>query len=244
VYRSSQVGLLVEGLTNTTVTLQDFYHQENPVSLQVIGGSKAQDYSTQSGQVCVFGGGAAANGVTYDVSNGGKLLARDVWYEATPGTTSPRFMVCTNSGWFTLHGAQIAPLQSRTNVPVVEVSNFVGRLSFITTLFTFTNSQVSVSGNGANTAVLLLATLDGSEPDFSASQARMSLLQSFQSQDYLHFNPFADTGPNDANFLRQMLAQTRNSRPAPLLPLPSGVTDVRIHRVMVEAGHIGIRLTQ
>jgi hypothetical protein len=244
VYRSTQVGVLVEGLTDATVTLQDFYHSENQVSLQVIGGSMAPDYRSQAGHVCVFGGGAAANGVTYDVSNGGKLLVRDVWYEAVPSTTSPRFMVCTNSGWFTLHGAQVAPAQSRTNIPVVEISNFVGRLSFISTQFTFTNSQVSVSGNGANTAVVLLATLTGSEPEFSASQAQMSLLQSFQTQDYQLFNPFADTGPNDANFLRQMLAQTRNSRPAPLAPLPSGVTDVRIHRVMVEAGRIGVRLTR
>jgi hypothetical protein len=153
-------------------------------------------------------------------------------------------MVCTNSGWFTLHGAQVTVSQSLTNIPVVEVSNFVGRASFLTTQFTFSNSSVSVDGQGTNAAVLLLATLNNTQPQFNAPQAQTSLLQSFETPDYRTYNAFIDTGSTDQNFLEKMLVLTRNSRPALLAPTPSGVTDVRVHRVIVEAGRIGVHLTQ
>jgi hypothetical protein len=153
-------------------------------------------------------------------------------------------MVCTNSGWFTLHGAQVALSQSRTSIPVVEVSNFVGRVSFLTTMFTFTNGIVSVDGQGTNAAVMLLGTLTGSKPNFNAPNAQTSLLQSFETQDSQTYNPFFDGGSTDPGFLREMAAQTRNSRPSLLNPSQSNVTDTRIHRVIVEAARVGVRLGQ
>jgi hypothetical protein len=245
--RSTQTGLSVEGLTNASVTLANLYHQENQTSLRVVGASAAPDYNPAQGQVSVFGGGSANNGISYDVRTGGKLLVRDIWYETSGSDTnkSPRFMVCTNSGWFTLHGAQVALAQTQSGVPVVQVSNFVGRISFITTQFTFTNtnSAFSVNGHQTNTAVLLLNTLNGVAPSFKSVEPRASMLQSFEALDGQTVNPMTDLGPKDPVFLKQMLAQTRTSRPSLLTPLPAGLADVRIHRVLVEKARIGIRLT-
>jgi hypothetical protein len=245
--RSTQTGLSVEGLTNGSVILENLYHEGNQTSLRVIGASAAPDYNPGQGQVSVFGGASANNGITYDVRNGGKLLVRDMWYETSGSDTnkSPRFMVCTNSGWFTLHGAQVALAQTQSGVPVVQVSNFVGRASFLTTQFTFTNtnSAFSVSGHQTNTAVLLLNTLNGVAPSFKSVEPRASVLQSFEAFDGPMVNPMTDFGPKDAAFLKQMLAQTRSSRPSLLTPIPPGLADVRIHRVIVQTARIGIRLT-
>jgi hypothetical protein len=244
-YRSTQVGLSVESLTNAGVALANFYHEGNLTSVRVAGASAFPDYNPSSGQVSIFGGASSGNGITYDVSNGGKLLVRDVWYETSgPATNqSPRFMICTNSGWFTLHGAEVALSQTQSQAPVVEVSNFVGRLSFLTTQFTFTNSTFSVDGQQTNTAVLLLNTLNNDIPSFNSAQALASLLQSFQVTDGPIFNPISETGPTDPVFLKQMLDQTRSTRPSLLSPLPPGITDVRVHRVIVEGARIGMRLT-
>jgi hypothetical protein len=246
-YRSTQVGLSVEGLTNTSVSLENLYHEGNPTSIRVVGASTSPDYNSAMGQVSVFGGASAGNGITYDVRNGGKLLVRDMWYETSGSATnlSPRFMLCTNSGWFTLHGAQVALSQTQSGVPVVEVSNFVGRLSFLTTQFNFTNtnSTFSVDGHQTNTAVLLLNTLNGVEPAFNSVEPQTSLLQSFETLDGPIFNPLTDAGPTDPVFLKQMLDQTRSSRPPLLAPLPSGLTDARVHRVIVENTRVGLRLT-
>lgn len=245
VYHSHQIGLFVEGLTNTAVSLPDFYHSGNQVSVRVSGGLGVPnyDYNPRGGQVSIFGGGSAGNVLTYDVRNGGKLLVRDVWYEADGVGSSPTFMVCTNSGWFTLNGAEVALSQSRSSIPAVNVSNFVGRVTFLTTDFAFTNSTVSVNGQGSGTAAILLGTLNGSEPTFGAVGAQTSLLQSFQTPDGQSYNPFFDTGTTDPNFLREMLTQTRNSRPAVLGPIPPSISDARIHRVIIEATRNAVHLS-
>jgi hypothetical protein len=244
VYRATQIGLFVDRLTNAAVTLENFYHEGNQLSVRVVGGSTTPDYNPYVGQVSVFGGASAGNGLTYDVNGGGKLLVRDTWYEADGSQSSPSFMICTNSGWFTLHGAQMAVTQSRTNVPVVEISNFVGRVSFFTTLFTFTNGTVSVDGQRSNTAVMLLGTLTEIDPSFNNSSAQISLLQSFQFLGEQGLNPFFDTGPTDSDSLRQMLEQTRVSRPKLTAPALSSATDVRGHRIIVEGNQVGVHLAR
>jgi hypothetical protein len=210
----------------------------------VAGRSATPDYNSAAGQVSIFGGASAANGITYDINKGGKLLVRDVWYEASTANTSPQFMACTNSGWFTLHGAQVAVLQAQTNVPVINVSNFIGRLSFLTSEFTFSNNAVSVKGQQTNTAVLLLGSVVNTGPQFSAPGAQTSLVQSFQTQDNQTFNAFSDSGSTNPDFLKRMVAQTRNTRPNSLLPTLPGVTDVRVHRINIENGRVGVHLMQ
>ena len=244
VYFAQQVGLFADGLVNANVALENFYHTGNAVGVRVYGGSGPPPYDGLSGQVAIFGGASALNGLSYDVGNGGKLLARDIWYEASGSNTSPRFMICTNSGSFTLHGANISPTAAQLNVPVVAITNFVGRLAFLTTEFSSSNNTLSATATGTNTALLLLGTLNSNEPDLSPPPAQASLLQSFQTSDNANFNPMLDRGPYSADFLRSMLAQTRNGRPPPLTPLPPGLTDVRLHRVQVQGGRIGIHLTK
>src|SRR5262249_10882760 len=146
-----------------------------------------------------------------------------------------------NSGNFTLHGANISPARASLSTPVVLASNFVGQLTFLTTEFTTSNSVLSVQGNTTN-SVLLLGTLNSNDPKFNSPQAQSSLLQSFQSLTNGNFNPMTDKGPYSADFLRTMLAQTRDARAPFLRPLPTGVTDFRIHRVQIESSRIAIHL--
>lgn len=244
VYLSAQVGLFAEGLVNASVALGSFYHEQNPVSVRVKGGGGPPPYQGVGGQVAIFGGASALNGVSYDVNNGGKILARDIWYEATGTNSSPRFMVCTNSGCFTLHGANISPALAKLSAPAVAVTNFTGQLTFLATEFSSSNNLVSVRGAGTNTSVLLLGTQQASEPDFSATNAQMSLQQSFQTTDGVNFNPMPARGPYSADFLRAMLYQTRHGRPPFLTPLPTGVTDVRLDRIFVEGARVGIHLAR
>jgi len=247
VYFAQQAGLLAEGLVNANVALENFYHSQDQIGVQVYGGGGPPPYNGVPGQVAIFGGASSLNGLSYDVQKGGKLLVRDIWYEASTSNSSPRFMICTNSGSFTLHGANISPVAAKLNVPVVAITNFAGRLAFITTEFNQSNNTLSATASGTNTtnaAVLLLGTVNSRAPSFSPAQAQDSLLQSFQTPDDINFNPMLDQGPYSADFLRTMLAQTRNGRPPALTPLRPGVTDVRLHRVQVQGGRIGFHLTK
>jgi hypothetical protein len=244
VYYCHELGVSVEGLTNAKVELANFFHTYNGVSVRAQGGGNRPISDDPAGQVSIFGGFAALNGLTYDVEKWGRLLVRDSWYEAALTNSSPRFMLCTNSGVFTLQGGEIAPSQSKTNIPVVDVRNFTGRLTLLATQFGYTNTTVSVAGPGTNAAVVLANTVNLNLPNFNAPNGRCSFLQSFQTSDFNSFNPQLDVGPRDENFLRQMLAQTRLSRPAALSPTPTGTTDLRMHRLYLEVCNVGIRLTK
>jgi hypothetical protein len=241
VRQASGAGFLAEGLVNANVDLNDFYHSGNAVGVQVKG--VGRPFSSSSGRVAIFGGASSVNDLSYDVSDGGNLLARDIWYE-TGNTNQPLFMRCTNSGWFTLHGANIGPAWSQTNLPTVEVSNFVGTATFLETQFSFPNTSLAVDGQGRQTAVLLLGTVNTSDPRFNSPQAQVSLQQSFKysTNNNGAFTAMGSIGPSDPDFLRKMLRQTRAAKPAALAPLPAGVTDVRLNRVFVEGGRAAIHL--
>lgn len=241
VRQAAGAGFLAEGLANANVDLNDFYHAENTVSVQVHGAG--QPFSSVGGRVAIFGGASSDNDLTYDVSGGGSLLVRDTWYE-TGRTNQPCFMRCTNSGYFTLHGANVAPAWSQTNLPAIAISNFVGTATFLTTQFSFPNTSLAVSGQGPQTAVLLLGTVNSNDPRFNSPQAQMSLQQSFKysTNNNGTFTAIGSAGPSDPDFLRKMLRQTRLAKPAPLTPLPAEVTDVRFSRVFVEGGRVAIHL--
>ncbi|MCI0539127.1 MAG: hypothetical protein L0Z50_28295 [Verrucomicrobiales bacterium] len=240
--RAGDTGLLVDGLENTDVSLHSFYHTDNRVGLKVAGRPNSLPTQLTSGRVVVFGGGASNNNLSYEVADGGRLLVRDVWYE-TPLAEYPRFMVCTNRGSFTLHGANIAPSVSQWSVPAVDVSDFDGDLTFLATMFTFPNTRLSVSGEGKNTSVLLLGTYGPNDPDFESPNARATLLESFRQTEQGP-NASENAGPRDDDFLRRMLQMARRERPRPLVPLRAGATDVRLYRVSVDGAKIGIHLKQ
>jgi hypothetical protein len=242
VYQVNQIGLWAEGLRSASVALKNFNHAENGVGVQVDGGGGSPPFEATAGQVAIFAGGSALNGLSYAVNAGGKLLVRDIWYEATPTNSSPRFMICTNSGSFTLHGANVSPAMANTNIPIVLASNFVGRLTFLATEFTTSNCIVAVKGNATNTSLLLLGTLNSNNPNFNSPQSQTYLLQSFQSPDLNNFSPMSDIGTPSADYLRTMLAQTRNTKPPVVLPLAPGVTDLRIYRVELVGGLNGLHL--
>jgi len=241
VYQAQQIGFFVDSLAQANIALKNFYHELNAISVRVKGNGGPSPSPQAPSQVAIFGGASSLNGLTYDINNGGKLLVRDIWYEANGTNSSPRFMVCTNSGIFTLHGANISPSKASLTAPVVLASNFVGQLTFLSSEFTTSNCVVSVQGSTTN-SVLLLGTVNSNVPRFNSPQAQSSLLQSFQSYSDGTFNPMTSSGPYSADFLRAMLAQTRNGKPPILRPLPADTTDFRMHRVQIQGGRIGIHL--
>jgi hypothetical protein len=248
-FEAQQTGLYADGCINAWVCLKNFYHSINQIGVKVKGGGGSPPFLGTNGQVAIFGGASSLNGLSYEVENGGKLLARDIWYEANGTNARGQFMVCTNSGNFTLHGANIAPSQAQTNVPVVLASNFVGQLTFLTAEFTTSNSIVKVETNSPDTALLMLGTLNMNVPAFESAQAQTLLLQSFQAlPDFSLFFPMSDTGPlgytgyGSVDYLRQMLAATREAHPSLLYPLATGLTDLRVFRVEIDGGAVGLHL--
>jgi len=240
---AQEVGLLVDGVENANVDLYNINHGSCKLGIKVAGGPAAKSGKAFAGRVVIFSGASSNNDLSYAVENGGRLLVRDIWYESGQ---HPRFMQCDNSGSFTLNGAMVATA-SKEGAPTLELNDFRGNLTFLTNIL-HSNSQavpIVVQGQGANTNLLLLGVQMGIGDNYltnNSPEAHVALLESMQYTSGGGGKPVADAGTADPDFIRRMLAQTRNAHPQLLSPIAPGLTDVRLYRIGVSCAQIGIHL--
>jgi len=240
---AQEVGLLVDGVENASVDLYNINHGSCKLGVKVVGGPAAKSSTVPAGRVVIFSGASSNNELSYAVENGGRLLARDIWYESGQ---YPRFVQCDSSGSFTLNGAMIATA-SKEGVPALEFNDFRGNVTFLTSIL-HSNSQavpIVVRGQGTNTNLLLLGVQLGIGDNYltnNSPQAHVALLESMQYTPGGGGKPVPDAGTADPDFIRRMLAQTRNARPQPLDPVAPRLTDARLYRIGVSNAQIGIHL--
>ena len=240
---AQEVGLLVNGIENANVDLYNVNHGSCKLGVKVVGGPAAKSGNAPAGRVVIFSGASSNNELSYAVENGGRLLVRDIWYESGQ---HPRFMQCDGSGSFTLNGAMVATA-SKEGVPALEFNDFRGNATFLTSIL-HSNSQavpIVVQGQGANTNLLLLGIQMGIGDSYltnNSPQAHVALLESMQYTAGGGGKPVPDVGTADPDFIRRMLAQTRDVRPQSLDPIAPNLTDARLYRIGVTNAQIGIHI--
>jgi hypothetical protein len=232
----SDVCFLFDRLARSNVYLQDSGHAGSRVGMKAVGTgiNGAGKTPRRAGLAILYSGATSDNEYSYEVENGGWLLARDVWYESGKRT---QFMKCTGGGTFTLHGAQVAHPRG-TEPPAILAENFRGRLCFIGTNFsaesrTMAQPHVVARGDGQETKLLLLGTHGhGEYLKVEAAGARAARVLGVQYEG-AGAKPIADAGSADAAFIADMLSQTRDVRIPFADPLASGAGDVRLYRMCV-----------
>ena len=246
----SHIGLLVDGLENTDVSLYTFYHSgNNGVSVRVVGGPKAAAGKSTATRTAIFGGASSNSPFNYDVDRGGRLMAQDIWYEGSPST----FMRLTGSGTFTLSGAQISPGRPGPNAAPtdpgfagVTLDHFKGRASFLSAGL---GTRVMVLGDEAASQLLLLGVEPNDPQEVLVTpppkpHVALAFSRRFASQQ--EGDPptrsLPDQGNADPVWLLQMLEQVRGDLPRPLTVIPEKVTDLRFYRVMVSSCTTGVQL--
>jgi hypothetical protein len=235
-----EVGLLIDRLQHADVSILNFNHSDQVLGVKVVGAAATATNDSSSGRAVVFCGSSSNNELSYEVVNGGRLLVRDTWYETGQ---FPRFLRAEGAGEFTLHGANVATVY-REHVPMIEVNDFHGKLSFLNTIFGTKNTQVNIHGDGQGTKAVFIAL--GNRSDFLANEspnARVALIDSFRYWLGGRALPVADRGTADDAFLREMLAQTRREQFRSLDPVAPDATDLRMYRVSVGNTRSGIRLS-
>ncbi|MCY3022588.1 MAG: glycosyl hydrolase family 28-related protein [Planctomycetota bacterium] len=232
---NSDACFLFDHLARSNVYLQDSGHSGSRVGVKAIGaGAEGMD-TRPNGRVFFLSGATSDNELSYDISNGAWLLVRDIWYESG---SKPRFMNCTDSGIFTLHGAQIA-YPRKADAPGVLIENFKGKLCFIGANFTTVSKDeatpaVVVKGESKDAKVLLLQTHGHGEYLKNESpSARVARLEGICYTPGGGGKIIADVGTWDPQFAAEMLAQTRGQRLPCQAPLPAEAGDVRLYRLCV-----------
>jgi hypothetical protein len=223
-----EMGLLVETPKHVDVWLFNIDHNNCKLGIKVNGG-----------KLIIFSGSSSNNELSYEVAGDGELLVRDIWYETG---AYPRFASFRDSGTFTMHAARVATPAKFVDVPVVELNDFRGKVSFIFTNFVGApqsqRPKVLVNGEGNATKLLLLGCGGDSDSDLLVNRsphAVASVLYAFKMLPGGAWSQIEQIGAKkvEPEFLREMLAQTRQGMPKGISPLPETVSDLKFHRVLV-----------
>jgi hypothetical protein len=243
--QGSQTHLWVDGLDNAIVDVRNFGSANvTGVSVKVVGGPLAAAGTPAGGSTHIFSGASSANTLSYQVTNGGSLLVRDVWYETA--SNLPAFIdLAATTGTFTMEGCRIA-LPANQATPAIRVHTFRGTATFLTNDL---DDRIMLTGTGNQMQVLGLGMLGTPSPYFlnmsSCPVAKGVLLNSrrvvsdIPGSSTIH-EP--DQGTLDPVFVKNMVAQTRAAQAAALTPLAAGVSDVRFHRVWITLALNGLHL--
>jgi len=230
---AQRAGVFVSRLQNMQVLFFNMNHADCKVGVKVAGAK----------QVAVFSGASSNNELSYELTDGGNLLVRDIWYESG---THPRFIVFSGSGNFTMHGARVACAPSADKPPVVEIRDFRGRVAFLTTDFSnwSDNKKVHVKREAKGVKVLLLGA-GGDGEDYVQNDSPLAEAVVLESSRILPgggWTSIPDVGKPSAQFIEEMLSQARQTQPPPLSPATANVTDIRLHRVLIGGVRYGVWL--
>jgi Pectate lyase superfamily protein len=240
-----KANLFSDGLDFTRVEGEDFGHgyQKTGAGIKVVGGPLAAGGDPRTGRVNIYSGASAGEMLPYDVSNGGTLLVRDVWYESSP---SPAFFHSVGRTNATLEGLQIALGVNNQTIPGINVENLHGKVSV---LDVGGDDRIVVSGIGSNAEVLGLGYVGNIVIPYFLNVANppatAGLVLSRQVTNSIPGTrtiPTSDQGSTDPVFVKSMLAQTRAAVQQPIAALANGVTDLRFYRVLTTGGINGIHL--
>ncbi|HET9160453.1 MAG TPA: hypothetical protein VFN88_07555, partial [Caulobacteraceae bacterium] len=225
------VGFQAERLGRAIVVLRDMDHSGNGVGIRVLGRGAGP-----SAPLMIASGSSSNNETSYELGAGGRLVARDIWYESG---AKPGFMRLTGEADFTLNGSNIAtPRQAEA--PPVLVQDLKGRATFLGVIFSGAPETLpAIVAAGAEPAQALLLLGCQGNGEFFADRSRAG--RAVRRASYTYANgggarPLPDRGGADSGFLRQMLAGARTQEPRDLGP-------PRLARLYVDHCRVGVRVT-
>lgn len=260
--REPRAGLLVNGLTQTTVQMRAIHGgMDCGTWIHVVGrgarnpADETTDPVADPGPVAIFTGASSSSLRQYDVSQGGRLLARSIYHEIHRRDIGQAIHLA-DSGSLLVDSTRFS-YTVLPDVPLVSTDGFDGDLALTTPLLMSVYSpepmRIALAGDGANTRFLALGlqvfahneeTFGRTDAVFADRSQPASAALFLNSVQCGNVQPgvrnFEDRGEWAEDFLRGMLQPLRETRPWQPSPRPPGVTDVRFHRVYSSAGKDGV----
>ena len=230
-WTGSEVNLLVNRLRDAVVDLRDIGHANaTATSIKVLGS-----------KVTFFSASSSSNALSYDVSDGARVVVRDTWYEN--GASRGSLISVRDQARLTFENSRVATIAD-TPAAAVTIENLTGRVAMLSNHI---DDRIAIAGNGANAALFGLGTLREfhESPYFEnrtfppATVLMVNARQRARVQGRLSPGTLQipDSGRITQPFIREMLSDTRTDvLPVPLTASPGGVSDVRMFRVWASAG--------
>jgi hypothetical protein len=210
----TETGYQAERLARTRLVLRDIDHGGNRVGMKIVGTGAGR----ANAPVTILSGSSSDNDLSYEIADGGRLLARDIWYESG---SKPGFMRLTGDAEFVLNGSNIATPR-RTETPAVLVQGLRGRALFLGVIFTGAPESLPaiVAGGGDGRQNLLLLGCQG-HGEFFADRGPAGQAARVNGLTYTAgggARSLPDRGRVESEYLRSMLALARTQEPRGLGP--------------------------
>ncbi|MEI6946634.1 glycosyl hydrolase family 28-related protein [Paraflavisolibacter sp. H34] len=242
--RNNQRNILVNGLDDALVLAENCgFAKSTGTSVGVVGGVYSAQGKDRAGKTILFGGAESDNILSHEVTAGGTLLVRDVWYESNK---SGQYVRVAGRARFTVEGSRIATPKTMP-VPQMLVTQLNGDAVFVTSQFT---NEIEVNGNGTYSRVLSVGNLthranfirDLTSP---AADIRSFNVRSRDPNTTISWSgsyQLPDRRPPSESRFTNMLALLRSTHAQVLTPLPEQTTDARVYRVMSTNSATGMEL--
>lgn len=225
-------GYQFERLARTQVVLRNIDHLGNQLGMRITGAGAGKP----NAPVVIASGSSSDNELSYELTAGARLLARDIWYESSK---KPVFLRLTGEVQFTLNGSNVANPRLADQPPVV-IEGLKGQALFLGVLFSGYPVElpaVIVAGSEPRSKVLFLGCQGNGEfyADRSSGGHAVRLHGLTYTQGGLA-KTVPDRGQVDDAFIRQMLEPAR-------APTPVDTAQVRFNRVAFDQCRVGARVT-
>lgn len=256
------VGLLVDGVERADVELCNC---QGGTSMQrwlhVIGGPRRQAGQAAPGQVSVFCGATGTSDTPYTVEKAGRLLVRTVYHEVSGD--SPQALELNDTGTLVIDSTRFS-YKTAPDRPLIGLDGFRGTFVLTTGLLMPVNSKhpasLRIRGRGDDANVLCLGDLfwapdgmvkaDAVWKNEATPPARTAMLlcnmngqvtgakdSAFEKDGFGRLED--QKSKDDEALIRQALAPLREARIWLPEDTKEGVTDLRLYRVVVNAGKGG-----
>jgi hypothetical protein len=255
-------GVIVDGVDQADVLLRNFQGGTYMKSwIKVIGGTRRRVGKSASGQVSVFCGAAGTSDTPYTVEKSGRLVVRTVYHEINGD--SPQALRLCDSGTLAVDSTRFS-YKTAPDRPLIDVDGYRGDLALTTCLLLPVNSPhiatIRFRGKGTSCNALCMSCVfwapkkqvkaDAVWKNEANPPANAALLlctmngQATGAKDSAYakggFAEFEDRNTSDDDALiRKVLAPLREARVWLPAETKQGITDLRLHRVVVVAGKGG-----
>jgi hypothetical protein len=237
-----QTGISSEGLDHTSVDVMSSSIYAARRAITVSGGPVAASGSETLGRVAQFGDETltcASDGLTFDVSNGGNLIAEDFWRDDGGGNNSPQFInLHQSNGHLSL---QQGAVFTATPYPF-NVGAFAGD---VTLQGLDTNGGLASYGDNsrAEIAAIGLHSQDCNSWSSEALGDSATFVLGRCNAPGDSGVEMGDTGSATADRIRATLSRFRSVRQIPYAPVGPAYTDVRLFEVFVQHATTAIELS-
>lgn len=237
-FNGISTNFFAKGFSNTAFRFENFQHNYSykGTSINMTGNGRGKNSLLR-----IFGGESAVNDNSYEVSNGGKILVYDTWYEGG----GKQFIALKGDGEFYLNGAKIA-VSGQSPEPFIKVDSFSGKVVIAQAIYNSPKKKIYFNNNYVNAKFLTIGTLTWT--DSTNIYYEMKSNSRFYSMYNNRFNtgkgsyPLPDLGDTSKAFISDMLSPILNNSVAKEALLKKNAAYVFFDRVMIDGARNNLRV--